>query len=52
VDETHVPDYCVICGSPLGDDFEDQPGWPTGPICGECYRAQQTDDDMAVDEGF
>ena len=45
------PLYCVICGQPLTGDPEDQPDWPTGPMCGECYRGQQTDDDMAVDEG-
>jgi hypothetical protein len=48
------PLYCVICRGPLGIFPEDQPEWPTGPMCGDCYQAQQMDDEIAwteLDEG-
>jgi hypothetical protein len=51
-DSADEPLVCVICGQALTGDAEDRPDWPTGPMCGECYRARQTDDDMAHDEGW
>jgi hypothetical protein len=39
------PVPCVSCGGPLGDSFDDQPDWATGPLCGECYQANQTAED-------
>lgn len=41
---------CVICSRPLGVFPEDQPDWPTGPLCGDCYQAQQMDDEIFWDE--
>ena len=41
---------CVICGSPLGYSGDDQPDWPTGPMCGECYQARQMDDEIWMSE--
>jgi hypothetical protein len=38
--------HCAICGHELDGDPDDQPWPPLGPICGECYRAQQMDDDI------
>lgn len=40
------PPFCTICGRPLGLFPEDQPDWPTGPICGDCYQARQMDDEI------
>ena len=40
------PTLCSICGSPLGYSIDDQPDWPTGPMCGECYQARQADDEI------
>jgi hypothetical protein len=40
------PDRCVICGQELEGDPEDQPFPPLGPMCGECYRSQQMDDEI------
>jgi hypothetical protein len=37
---------CSICGRRLGLFPEDQPDWPTGPICGDCYQARQMDDEI------
>jgi hypothetical protein len=37
---------CQICGQPLETDPEDQPFPPLGPMCGECYRGQQMDDEV------
>ena len=37
---------CQICGQQLLGDPEDQPFPPLGPMCGECYRAQQMDDEV------
>jgi hypothetical protein len=44
---------CLVCGQPLLGDPEDQPDPPLGPLCGECYRGQQMDDelDWAADLG-
>lgn len=38
---------CTLCGRPLGFSTDDQPFWPTGPMCGDCYQAQQMDDEIA-----
>ena len=38
--------YCIICGRPLGLFPEDQPDWPSGPMCGDCYQARQMDDEI------
>lgn len=47
VDEI-LEDYplCTICGSPLGNSSDDQPLWPTGPMCGECYQAREMDNEI------
>ena len=37
---------CLVCGQALLGDPEDQPHPPLGPMCGECYRAQQMDDEL------
>jgi hypothetical protein len=44
---------CALCGRPLGDLPDDQPDWPTGPMCGECYQARQMDDEIwwSADDG-
>lgn len=39
--------YCVVCGGPLGVFAEDQPDWPAGPICGNCFQSRQMDDEIA-----
>jgi hypothetical protein len=39
---------CRICGQPLLGDVEDQPFPPLGPMCGECYRSQQMDDELEM----
>jgi hypothetical protein len=46
------PVRCAICGSELSGDPDDQPFPPLGPMCGECYRSQQMDDeiDASTDE--
>ena len=44
IEEAHL--YCVICGRALGELLEDQPDWPAGPLCGECYQARQADDEV------
>lgn len=41
---------CTICGAPLGDNSDDQPDWPSGPMCGECYQARQMDDEIWMSE--
>lgn len=48
-----VPDEesCLICGQPLLGDPEDQPFPPLGPMCGECYRSQQLDDEIDWETG-
>ena len=40
------PLYCVICGKPLDGSIDDQPNWPSGPMCGNCYQSQQMDDEI------
>ena len=37
---------CVICGQPLVGEADDQPDWPTGPMCGNCYQAREMDNDL------
>jgi hypothetical protein len=37
---------CTLCGRPLGYSADDQPFWPTGPMCGDCYQSQQMDDEI------
>lgn len=41
---------CVICGRPLGYNVDDQPDWPTGPMCGDCYQSRELDNDIAAAE--
>ena len=43
------PLRCAWCGRPLGYSSDDQPAWPGGPKCGECYQAQQADDELMLD---
>jgi hypothetical protein len=45
-------DTCSLCGRPLGLSTDDQPYWPTGPMCGDCYQARQMDDEIAFSEGL
>jgi hypothetical protein len=37
---------CSLCARPLGELPDDQPLWPTGPLCGDCYQAHQLDDEI------
>ncbi|MEA2676953.1 MAG: hypothetical protein QOJ81_1094, partial [Chloroflexota bacterium] len=50
VDDSEPPMACVICGRQLGDSDDDQPDWPTGPMCGDCYQARETDNDIWASE--
>lgn len=43
---------CQVCGQPLLGDPEDQPDPPLGPLCGECYRGQQMDDEVEWSAGL
>lgn len=47
---TDEPPVCAQCGRPLGESTDDQPFWPTGPMCGDCYQARQMDDEIAWSE--
>ncbi len=38
--------YCTLCGRRLGALLDDQPEWPTGPMCGECYQAREMDNEL------
>jgi hypothetical protein len=40
------PLTCVICGRPLGYSSDDQPEWPTGPMCGDCYQSREMDNEI------
>jgi len=40
------PLICATCGRLLGDSGDDQPDWPGGPMCGDCYQARQMDDEI------
>ncbi len=41
-----TPVSCTLCGRPLGFSSDDQPDWPTGPMCGDCYQARELDNDI------
>jgi hypothetical protein len=43
---TLEPLICISCGRPLGNSGDDQPEWPTGPMCADCYQARQMDDEI------
>jgi hypothetical protein len=45
-DQPDQPLTCTSCGRPLGDSGDDQPDWPGGPLCGDCYQARQMDDEI------
>ena len=49
-DPSGKPTLCTICGRPLGYSIDDQPYWPTGPICGECYESNEMDNELAWTE--
>lgn len=40
------PPLCTLCGRPLGDSYDDQADWPTGPMCGDCYQAREMDNEL------
>ncbi|MEP7378024.1 MAG: hypothetical protein ABI725_00520 [Chloroflexota bacterium] len=44
------PMYCLICGNELVGLPDDQPDWPGGPMCGDCYQARETDNDIWASE--
>jgi hypothetical protein len=47
VDEIlEAPLLCAQCARPLGYSGDDQPDWPGGPLCGDCYQARQMDDEI------
>ena len=48
--ETDEPLFCVICGNELVGLPDDQPDWPTGPMCGNCYQSRETDNDIWASE--
>lgn len=37
---------CTVCGDWLHGDKDDDPTHPTGPMCGDCYRARAFDDQL------
>jgi len=37
---------CTICGGTLDGDPEDDPTHPGGPMCGECFRAREMDEEI------
>lgn len=41
-----LPLACSLCNRPLGQLPDDQLDWPTGPLCGDCYQAQQAEDEV------
>ena len=41
---------CTHCGRPLFGGPEDQPYWPTGPMCADCYQAREMDNDLWMAE--
>jgi hypothetical protein len=49
-DAADEPVTCTLCGRPLGESSDDQPDWPTGPMCGDCYQARETDNDIWASE--
>jgi hypothetical protein len=40
------PAICVLCGRSLGFSADDQPDWPAGPMCGDCYQAREMDNEI------
>ena len=49
MDTALAPDdelICHLCARPLGYSTDDQPDWPTGPMCGDCYQAREMDNDI------
>jgi len=40
------PLVCTLCDRPLGHSTDDQPDWPAGPICGDCYQAREMDNEI------
>lgn len=46
-DDTHQPPMrCTVCGAELTGDKDDDASHPTGPMCGDCYRARAFDDQL------
>jgi hypothetical protein len=45
-DVLEVPVPCSLCGRELGRSTDDQPDWPTGPMCGDCYQAREMDNEL------
>lgn len=43
---------CTLCARPLGYNTDDQPYWPTGPMCGDCYQAREMDNDIWAAESL
>ena len=41
---------CTLCSRPLGENVDDQPYWPSGPMCGDCYQAREMDNDIWMAE--
>jgi hypothetical protein len=41
---------CTLCSRPLGYSSDDQPDWPTGPMCGDCYQAREMDNEIWASE--
>lgn len=37
---------CSVCGQELVGDPDDEVTHPTGPMCGDCYRARAFDDQL------
>jgi hypothetical protein len=46
LDPSTEPLRCSICGDQLTGDGDDDPGHPTGPMCGECFRAREFDEQL------
>jgi hypothetical protein len=40
------PLICTLCGTPLGGHSDDQPFWPSGPMCADCYQAREMDNEL------
>jgi hypothetical protein len=38
--------WCTLCGRPLEGHTDDQPEWPTGPMCADCYQAREMDNEI------
>ncbi|MEP7378033.1 MAG: hypothetical protein ABI725_00565 [Chloroflexota bacterium] len=48
--EEAQPLFCLICGRELVGEPDDQPDWPGGSMCGDCYQARETDNDIWASE--